>query len=353
MPPDTIPVRPDEHFDEARLHAYLRERLPGADQPLTVRQFGGGVANLTYLLDFASQEYVLRRPPLGPVAASAHDMSREYRVLAALHQAFPPAPRAFLFCEDAGVIGAPFFVMERRRGIVVRRSLPPEFAHLPAAPRQMSEALVDALADLHAVDYAALGLAGLGKPEGFITRQIEGWQRRWQAAKSADLPEMAAVYTWLLAHQPPAPPPTLVHNDYKLDNVMLDPTHPGRVVAVFDWDMCTLGDPLSDLGALLTYWTEPEDPPAMQMMAMMPVGDSRFLTRGELVQRYAARTGRDLSHIRFYHALGLFRVTVILAQIYIRYLRGQTQDQRFAFLGQLIPLAAQAAHEVASTGRVG
>lgn len=349
MHDDTIAIRPDEGFDQARLHAYLRGRLPAAEQGLRVRQFGGGAANLTYLLDFEGQEYVLRRPPLGPVAAAAHDMQREYSVLSVLHRAFAPAPPALLFCADAAVIGAPFFVMARRRGIVVRRSLPAVFAPFPAAPQQISVALIDALADLHAVDYAAIGLSALGKPEGFIARQIEGWQRRWQAAKHEDLAAMDAVYAWLRAHQPPSPPPTLVHNDYKLDNIMLDPADPGRIIAIFDWDMCTLGDPLSDLGALLTYWTEPDDPPALQAMAMMPVGDPRFFTRAALVQRYAAVTGRDVSHIRFYHALGLFRVTVILAQIYIRYLRGQTQDQRFVFLGQLIPLAAQAAHDAAFT----
>lgn len=345
---DTIPVRRDEQFDEAALAGYLYGRLPGSSQPLTVRQFGGGAANLTYLLDYGAHQYVLRRPPLGPVAKSAHDMAREYKVLSVLHQAFPYAPRAFLYCDDTAVIGSNFFVMERRQGVVVRRSLPPDYASVPNAPRRMSEALVDALAAFHAVDYQAIGLGDLGEPDGFIERQIEGWYGRWHKAKTADVAAMDAVYAWLKANLPPTSAHSLVHNDYKLDNVMLDPADPGKLVAIFDWDMCTLGDPLNDLGALLCYWTEPTDPPYLQAMAMMPTGDLGFLTRQELAKRYAEKSGRSIADIRFYHALGLYRLTVIIAQIYIRYHRGQTQDQRFAAFGPMIPLMAQAALEVAA-----
>lgn len=347
-PAETIPMRPDEQLDMRRLGDYLAGNLPGSDQTLAVRQFGGGAANLTYLLDYGAQQYVLRRPPLGPVAASAHDMGREYRVLSVLHQAYPYAPRAFLFCDDLSVIGAPFFVMERRQGVVVRRTMPEAYAAMPNAARRMSEALVDALAAFHAVDYDALGLGGLGKPAGFIDRQIEGWYRRWHAAKTADLPDMDAVYAWLKANQPANTRVSLVHNDYKLDNVMLAAGDPGRVVAVFDWDMCTLGDPLADLGALLTYWTEPSDPRYLQATAMMPLGEPGFLSRAELVARYAAKSGRAVEAIDFYHALGLFRLTVIVAQIYIRYARGQTQDSRFAAMEFMIPALARRARELAA-----
>ncbi|MCB8925334.1 MAG: phosphotransferase family protein [Ardenticatenaceae bacterium] len=343
---DTIEVRPDEQFDEARLAEYLRGKLPGSENQLSVRQFGGGAANLTYLLDYGSHEYVLRRPPLGPVAKSAHDMGREYKVLSVLHQALPFAPRAFLYCDDPALIGADFFVMERRKGVVVRRKIPPQFAEMPDAPRRMSEAMVDALAELHAVDYAALGLSDLGKPEGFIERQVEGWYKRWHAAKEADLSEMDAVYEWLKANLPTSSDVSLVHNDYKLDNVMLAEDDPGQLVAIFDWDMCTLGDPMSDLGALLCYWTEPTDAPYFQQMAMMPTGELGFLTRRELVERYAQKSGRSVHNISFYHTLGLFRLVVIIAQIYIRYARGQTQDERFAAFGPMIPLMAKAAVEV-------
>jgi aminoglycoside phosphotransferase (APT) family kinase protein len=346
---DTIPVRADEHFDEAHLAHYLRDKLDGADAPLTVRQFGGGAANLTYLLDYGTHEYVLRRPPLGPVAPSAHDMGREFRVLSKLYEAFPLAPRAFVFCDDPVVIGAPFFVMERKQGVVVRRSIPDVYLAFPDAPRRMSEGLVDALAAFHAVDYHALGLETLGKPAGFIERQVEGWYGRWHNARTHVLPQMETVYGWLRENMPPPGAPTLVHNDYKLDNVMLAADDPGKLVAIFDWDMCTLGDPLADLGALLTYWTEPGDAPYLQMTAMMPVGDSRFMTRAEIVERYAEKSGRDVSHIRFYHTLGLYRLVVICAQIFIRYQRGQTQDTRFEGFGQMIPLLAQAALDVAES----
>ena len=345
-PEDTIEIRADERLDEEKLAKYLNGRLPGATHPPRIRQFGGGVANLTYLLDYGTNQYVLRRPPLGPVAKSAHDMAREYKVLSVLYQAFPYAPRAFHYCPDPSIIGADFFVMERRKGVVVRKSMPPEYAGVPDAPRRLSAALVDALAEFHAVDFQAIGLGDLGEPEGFITRQIEGWFKRWNAAKTEDVGDMETVYTWLKSNQPTTSVYSLVHNDYKLDNMMFDPSDPGKMVAIFDWDMCTLGDPLNDLGALLSYWTESTDPPTFQLMSMMPTGVG-FMTRNELVERYAMKSGRSVHDVNFYHALGLFRLTVIIAQIYIRYHRGQTQDQRFAPLGQMIPPMAKAALEVA------
>ena len=348
QPSDTISVRADERFDERAVEAFLRGKLPGTENPITVRQFGGGAANLTYLLDYGSKEYVLRRPPLGPVAPSAHDMARESKVLLRLWKSFPLAPRAYLFSDDESIVGAPFFVMERRQGIVVRNSIPAVYDAWHDAPARMSIALVEALSELHAVDYEAIGLGDLGRPAGFIRRQIEGWWRRWQAAKLEELPAMDAVYDWLSSNEPPESPPSLVHNDYKLDNVMLATGDPGRIVAVFDWDMCTLGDPLSDVGALLAWWCLPDDPLHFRTMAMMPL-DDRFLRREELIARYAEHSNRDLSAIHFYHALSLFRVTVIIAQIYVRYVRGQTQDKRFAAFGPRIPAAAQVALEVAKS----
>ena len=347
---DTIPVRADEVFEVAKVADFCRGRIPGSDNELKVRQFGGGKANLTYLLDYGTHQYVLRRPPLGPVAASAHDMGREFKVLSRLYEQFPLAPRAFLFCEDPELIGAPFFVMERREGVVVRGRVPDIYSAYPDAARRMSTGLVDALAAFHAVDYAAVGLGDLGEPTGFIARQIEGWYKRWHKAKNEEVPAMDAVYEWLKAHQPTTSHFSLVHNDYKLDNVMLDQDDPGKLVAIFDWDMCTLGDPLADLGSLLCYWTEPDDPPLWQAMSMMPTGNLGFLRRDELVERYVRGCGRDVSHIQFYHALGLYRLTVIIAQIYIRYVRGQTQDHRFAAMGQMIPMMAAAALQVAEKG---
>ena len=340
-----IEVRPDEQLDQDALTAYLADRLPGAVPPLTVRQFGGGKANLTYLLDYGTHQYVLRRPPLGPVAAGAHDMERESTVLMRLHRAFPLAPEAFLYCGDEEVIGTPFFVMERRRGVVVRTDLPEVYADVPDAPQRLAYALVDTLADLHAVDPARVDLDDLGRPNGFIERQIEGWYKRWTAAAPQPLAVVDEVVDWLRSHCPKKEAATLVHNDYKLDNLMWAADDPGAPVAVFDWDMCTVGDPLSDVGALLTYWVRPDDPAPFQQFATMPL-DERFPTRHDVAERYARASGRNLSDLRFYHALGLFRLTVIVAQIYIRYKRGQTQDERFAGLKPMIEITAQAAHDV-------
>lgn len=344
---DVIDVRPDEIFDETAVHQYLKENeLPGSENSLTVRQFGGGAANLTYLLDLETVQYVLRRPPLGKVAKSAHDMGREYKVLSVLHQELPTAPCAYLYQDSPNLIGAPFFIMERKSGVVTRKKMVDPFKTDASAPRKMSEALVDTLVDFHAVDYASISLSDLGKPQGFISRQIEGWHRRWEKAKTHDLPEMDTVYDWLLTNQTESPHHSLVHNDYKLDNVMFANELPPKLIAIFDWDMCTLGDPLSDLGSLLTYWVEPTDPQPFQLISSMPVGDFGFMTRAELVARYAEKSGRDVSNVNFYYTLGLYRLTVILAQIYIRFVKGQTQDQRFAALEHMIPLVAQKAQAV-------
>ncbi|MGD9765747.1 MAG: phosphotransferase family protein [Candidatus Binatia bacterium] len=331
--PETIPIRADEDFDHHRVAAYLEGKLPGSDRALRIEQFGGGHANLTYLLQYGEQEYVLRRPPLGPVAAGAHDMGREYRVLSVLHRVYPLAPRALLFCADPAIIGAPFLVMERRRGTVVRAVVPPEFGGGgdPGTNRRLSEVMIDALADLHQADYRAVGLETLGKPEGFLRRQIEGWAQRYARAKTADVRIVDELVGWLCAEQPASPSPTLVHNDWRLDNMMLDPQDAGRVVAVFDWDMCTLGDPLADLGTLLGYWVEAGEEPTVELM---PSDLPGFLTRRAAVERYAQRRGIDVSAALFYYVFGLFKAAVVMQQIYYRFHVGQTQDARFAVFGQ-------------------
>lgn len=345
---DLIDVRPDERFDENRLAEFLSGKLDGANQKMTVKQFGGGAANLTYQLRFGgTQEYVLRRPPVGPVVPSAHDMAREYKVLSVLRQAFEYAPRAYLFSDDESIVGAPFIIMERCQGTVVRRVMPDDYAAFPDVPRRMSEALVDALAEFHAVDYAALGLANLGRPQGFIKRQVEGWNRRWQQAKLNENPNVTEIYRWLNEHLPASTYSTLVHNDYKLNNTMFAADDAAKLVAILDWDMCTLGDPLSDLGTLLTYWTQADDPPHVKMTATMPTAGYDFLTRRQLIERYAHKSGRDPSSIRFYHVLGIYRLLVILQQIYIRYWRRQTRDERFAELGLVVEALANTAIQAA------
>jgi aminoglycoside phosphotransferase (APT) family kinase protein len=334
---DVIAVRADERFDEATLAAYLRGRLPGADAPLAVAQFGGGHANLTYLLHFGAGagavEYVLRRPPLGPVAPGSHDMAREWRALSVLWQAFPPAPRAFLFCEDPAVLGAPFVVMERRRGVVVRGGVPEVFGggRDERANRKLSEVVVDALVEFHAVAPAPLGLDALGRaPERFLERQLVGWLDRYERAQTQALPRADELARWLGDTRPASPAPTLLHNDWRLDNMALAEDDPGRCVGVYDWDMCTLGDPLADLGTLLALWSNRGQAPAGTNP--MPTQTPGFLTREEAVARYGRRSGRDVANVPWYDVFGTFKMAVVLQQIYARFARGQTQDARFAGL---------------------
>jgi aminoglycoside phosphotransferase (APT) family kinase protein len=276
-------------------------------------------------------------------------MVREYKALAALGPYYAPAPRVYVLCEDLAVIGAPFFVMERRHGIVVRRTMPPEIADDPAVRRRIGEAAIDALADLHAVPVAGTDVATLGKPEGFVERQIRGWAERWQRAKTEELPTMEDLARWLVERVPPPVDATVVHNDFKLDNMMLDRADPGRVVAVLDWDMTTLGDPRIDVGTLLGYWPEASDPPERLAIAMQPTYLEGFPTRAEIIARYAARSGRDLGAIRFFEIFALFKLAVVLQQIYVRFVRGQTKDERFAAMGESVRRLAEIASDARGT----
>ena len=347
--PETIPPRPGEELDAAVVAAYLRPRLPHTEEALTIRQFTGGYANLTYLLRFGTHEYVLRCPPPPPVPPGAHDMAREYRVLSVLHTAFPLAPRAYLFCDDPAVLGVPFFVMERRQGGIIGQVMPQPYASDPVLCRRISTSLVDALVALHQVDWRALGLETLGRSEGFMARQLAGWYRRWERAKPYAVPLMEEIAAWLQAHLPVSPPPTLVHNDFKLDNAMLDAADPGHLVAVFDWDMCTLGDPLADLGQLLCYWVQPDDPPARLAASPMPSVPG-FLTRAEVVQRYAVQSGRDVSQIAFYETYGLWKTAIAVAQLYGLYMRGQSRDERLRDYDARMLQFAEAAHHAIRGG---
>jgi aminoglycoside phosphotransferase (APT) family kinase protein len=331
---EAIEERPQERLDTTRLEPYLRRHLAGAEGPLAVRQFGGGKANLTYLLRFGDREFVLRRPPFGPVPPGAHDMRREHRVLSVLPSRYPPAPQSLHLCEDESVIGVIFVILERRYGFAIRDDLPPQFAGRPELNRRIGFALIDALADLHRVDPAAIGLDTLGRPEGYLGRQLAGWTRRWEAALDLPVQEqvrtaMRPVLDRLAEILPKSPATTLLHNDYRLDNLLLDPLDPARVVAVLDWDMCTLGDPLADLGYLLNYWVEPGDDPTWRRIAAMPTWHKGFPSRAEASARYAARTGFDVGDIRWYEVFAAFKLAVIVQQIYIRWRRGQTRDERF------------------------
>jgi aminoglycoside phosphotransferase (APT) family kinase protein len=327
---DISAVRPGEELNRAALSEYLSKNLPLGVSSIEVEQFPNGHSNLVYLVRTDRGEYVLRRPPLGPVAPKAHDMAREYRVLDAVHPHFPEAPRVFLLCEDLAVIGSTFFLMERRYGMVIRDSIPGELAAIPDYPRRVSEAFIDCLVRLHSIDASQPGLSSLGKPEGFVERQVRGWAERWNRAKTEELPEMDEITRWLQEWLPPSVDATLVHNDFKLDNVMLRPSG-DSVEAVLDWEMTTIGDPLADLGLTMCYWTwasaaaEDDPHPATPGLTSQP----GWYTRDQFLHRYAERTGRDLTHFRYHEVLGLFKLAVILQQIYYRFHRGQTRDERF------------------------
>lgn len=335
--------RPGEGLDVERLGTYLRERAEGFAGDVTVEQFPSGHSNLTYLLRVGEREVVLRRPPFGTKAKKAHDMSREHAILAKLSAAFAKAPRPVLLCDDADVIGAPFYVMERVRGTIVRRTLPAGVEWTPERTRALSQALVDTLVELHAVDWRAAGLAGIAHPEGYVTRQVEGWTRRWHDAKTDEVPDVERAAAWLAANLPPETPATVVHNDFKLDNVVLDPTDPTRVVGVLDWEMSTVGDPVLDLGVMLGYWIDPGDSDELKMLAFAPTTTPGFLSRREIVARYADRAATGAFDPLFAYVFSLFKTAVVAQQIYARWKAGATTDPRFgSFLLAVRVLAASA-----------
>jgi aminoglycoside phosphotransferase (APT) family kinase protein len=345
---DTKPVRESEQLDWEALTDYVREKLAvvfgkefDTSAPFTVEQFPGGHSNLTYLLRFGTQEFVMRRPPFGPVPPKAHDMAREYRILEAVHPVYPLAPRPFLLCEDAGLTGSTFYVMERRHGLVVRTEEPPQLLDKPTERRRASMALVDALADLHEVDIEAHGLVGLGKPEGFVLRQVRGWSDRWKGSQTTALPEMDTLAAWLIERLPGDPQrPTLVHGDFKLDNVMLDARDVGRIVGVFDWEMATVGDPLVDLGIFLCYCVHTATSAQRDAIGTVTHREG-WLKREEILERYNGRTGFDLVNTAFYEVFAVFKLAVVLQQIFYRYARGQTDDPRFARLDERVTWLAR------------
>lgn len=338
------PIRQGEELDVPRLQGYLLEHLPGARGQLQVLQFPRGFSNLTYLLKLGSQELVLRRPPFGANIKSAHDMGREYRILSALKPVYAKVPRPLLYCPDEGVMGAPFYVMERLEGVILRTQ-PPE-GTTPELMRGISHALVDALVELHSLDYQQAGLGDLGRPQGYVERQVSGWVQRYQNARTDTIPGLERAMEWLAAHQPGESGVALIHNDFKYDNLMLDPADLTRVIGVLDWEMATLGDPLMDLGTTLGYWAEAGDPPGLRSFGLTHLPGN--LSRAEVVRAYAEKTGADVSQMVFYYVFGLFKVGVIMQQIYARFQKGLTQDPRFGSLihliretGQMIERATQ------------
>ena len=350
---ETVEVRKGEDFDLEATERYLREHTENLpDGELEVTQFPSGASNLTYLLKIGDWEGVLRRPPLGPVPPKAHDMGRESGILSRLGAVFPLAPKPYFFCEDESVIGAPFYVMERRTGVVLDESFPDGLEPDEELCRGISRTVIDTIVRLHAVDVEEAGLGDLGKPEGFLKRQTEAWISRYDKVRTDDIEEVGPLTEWLSRDIPESPPPTVIHNDYKLNNLVLDPEDLTRVRAVLDWEMATVGDPLFDLAVSLTYWIEADDPDELKAVMPTVTVTPGFMSRRELIDRYEKESGRDLSEMHWYVVFGYFKLAAILQQIFARWKKGQTEDDRFADFGERVQTLILHAENLTRTGEV-
>jgi aminoglycoside phosphotransferase (APT) family kinase protein len=345
-------IRSGEELPLAALEKFLLRHFPASKGPLAAEQFPSGHSNLTYLVRLGNQEMVLRRPPFGSKVKTAHDMGRECRVLSKLHSAYPEAPRVMLFCDDKSILGSPFYLTEPVRGIILRKDPPEGLNFSPDVARRLSESFIDNLARLHGLDYTAIGLGDLGKPQGYLERQVHGWIDRYHGSQTRDLPEVERIAAWLTERMPQMKEATLIHNDYKYDNMILDPDDVTKIISVLDWEMCTIGDPLSDLGTALAYWVDAQDSDELQQVRWCPSNYPGSLTRAQLVESYALATGRDVSSMEFYLSFARFKVAVILQQIYYRYHQGLTQDQRFASLPRKIETLLRASVHAAETGEI-
>src|SRR5215212_537374 len=346
-------VREGEELPSERLREYLAAHLTGIVAPLTVEQFPAGFSNLTYLLRAGDRELVLRRPPIGAKIKTAHDMGREYRILSHLHAVYDKVPRPLLFCEDEQILGAPFYVMERVKGIILRAQPPRDVDLSAAVMRGLSQTFIENLAEIHEVDYEAAGLGDLGSPQGYVQRQVAGWTKRYYNARTDDVPTIDQLAEWLAQHLPAdSPRAALIHNDYKYDNLVLSPEDLTSVVAVLDWEMATIGDPLMDFGTSLGYWVETTDPEEWQRYGFGLTSLPGSFTRAESLDHYATRTGRRIEDPVFYFAYGLLKIAGIVQQIYFRYQKGLTRDPRFAGLMELVKACGDLAQRAIERKRV-
>jgi aminoglycoside phosphotransferase (APT) family kinase protein len=322
-------VRPGEQIDVRAVDAWLRTIVPDLEGEPALTQYPGGASNWTYRLAYANRDLVLRRPPSGTKAKSAHDMSREYRIQKALKPLYPSVPNMVGLCEDESILGVPFYVMDRVHGVILRKRLPDGLRLDEPTARALCLNVVDKLIQLHQVDYRAAGLASIGKGPGYVKRQIEGWSDRYEKARTWNVPRFRYVRDWLRANAPADVGTCVIHNDYRFDNVVLDPGDITRVIGVLDWEMATIGDPLMDLGNALAYWVEPGDDFMTRKLRRQPTHVPGMLSRKEVVERHSDRTGLRTDNWAFYEVYGLFRLAVIAQQIYFRYHHGQTRNPAF------------------------
>lgn len=337
-------IREGEQLDVPKVEQFLKDTIPGLAGGLVVEQFPSGYSNLTYRIKVGDKELVLRRPPFGTKAKTAHDMKREHTILNALYPVFPYCPRPLLYTEDLSVMGCPFYVMDRIHGIILRKDLPEGLSFTPQDARRLCENLLDVHFELHSIDYTKIGLADFGKPEGYVRRQVDGWSQRYRNARTEDAPDFEPVMQWLQEKMPKETDrPCIIHNDYKFDNVVLSPDNPLKIIGVLDWEMATIGDPLMDLGSSLAYWVQADDPPEFAVMRTLPTNMPGAMTRQEMVDRYAEKSGMHIDTFDFYYCFGLFKLAGIVQQIYYRYYHKQTKDQRFAILIFAVKALEQAA----------
>ena len=355
---DTKPIREGEELNSEKLSEFLRDKIGVGE--ISIEQFPSGNSNLTYCVRIGETEYVLRRPPFGNQVKSAHDMSREFNVLEKLSNVYQPAPKPLIYCGDEAVIGSEFYLMERRKGLIIRGKLsePPAVAegltleNSQDLRRKIVESFIENLADLHSLDYKKIGLENLGKPEGYAMRQVEGWTKRYFNAKTDEHTELEKSIEWLNSNIPDSHGATLVHNDYKFDNIMLNPNDLTEIVAVLDWEMTTIGEPLMDLGTSLGYWMSKEVGEQMLSMPFNPRILMENISRAELVEMYARKSGLDVSGMLFYYVFGTFKIAVIAQQIYFRYAKGFTQDKRFATFNHFVNALGKIALHGIESGKI-
>ncbi len=343
---ETIDIRRGESFDVPTVERYLRKHIEGlGDGTLQVRQFPSGASNLTYLLQIGPWEGVLRRPPFGPVPPKAHDMERESTLLQKVHPVFSLAPEPLVFCNDLSIMGVPFYVMERKRGVVLNDRFPPGVTPSEAIGHGISMTTVETLVAIHGIDWQKAGLDTLGHPDGFLPRQVKGWIERYMRAKTDEIAQVELLTRWIVAHTPSSPAPSLIHNDFKLNNMLFSLDDVTQATAVLDWEMATIGDPLFDLAASLTYWVQPNDPEDLKVVLPTVTTSPGFITRAQFIEAYTQKSGRDVSSMQFYMVFAYFKLAVILQQIYTRWKRGQTQDPRFeTFIKRVYTLVEHAAY---------
>jgi aminoglycoside phosphotransferase (APT) family kinase protein len=348
MSKDTIPVRKGEELNLAVLEGFLRESIQNLpNSPLEILQFSAGHSNLTYQIKMGDWEAVLRRPPLGPVAPKAHDMEREYKILAELNPVYSAAPKPLLFSNQLEIVGSPFFIMERKRGVVIDTAFPVGIQASKELCQRISEVMVDKLVELHSIDYKQTGLTGLSKPAGFMERQVHGWIGRYDRAKTEDIDTVESLRKWLVENIPLKHEAAIIHYDYKFNNMMFNDSLT-EMVGLFDWEMTTVGDPLADLGVALGYWIQADDPVDFQKgMGSNLTSQEGFFTREQIIERYAQKSGRDITNMNFYLTFAYFKLAVICQQIYYRYKKGQTSDLRFANMNEKVKVLINHATTIA------